>query len=157
MTSSSHPPYYLLVSHSALSNPAQAAPSNALAHPTIQYHYTDDSPLSLVPRNAEEHVLVIDYDPLISTPPTVQSISHTLLVAGISVEEAPGASAAAADNVYMKNDRMFIIETISDERTMSTSSTERSSAQTVLSDFKRRNEVLRRALRYPDNISQPQE
>lgn len=108
-----HPPYYVLISHSTLSNTSQGI---SFRHPTIQYHYSDDSPLSLLPQNPQEHVLVLNYDPQSSAaPPTVQSISETLIVTRLKVDEAPGAAAAVGDNDG-KNDKMFIIETCTDDR-----------------------------------------
>lgn len=77
-----------------------------MGHPTIQYHYQDDSPLALLPQHPDEHVLVLDYDPDSTTQPTVQSLSKTLVTTGLRIEEAPGAAAADA-----KNDRMYIVET----------------------------------------------
>lgn len=103
------PPYYILVSHSSIASPSIGAPSNTLGHPTIQYQYTDDSPLVLWPQQPNEHVLVLDYDPDTTNPPTVQSISKALAVTHLKVEEAPGAAAANENDA--KNDRMYIIET----------------------------------------------
>ncbi|KAJ7275330.1 hypothetical protein B0H12DRAFT_983835, partial [Mycena haematopus] len=117
-----------------------------LVHPIIQYHYKDDSPLALLPQPAE-HVLVLDYDPDTSDPPTVQSISPSISVTGLRVEEAPGAAAAAADEGVVRNDRMFIIETT--DRPMDGSMSERKPPQTVLAQFKQRNALLRRSLVYP--------
>lgn len=107
------PPWYLLFSHSSvcISNPG--ALSNTLGHPVIQYHYADDSPLSLLPHTPEEHVLVLDYDPTTAAPPTVKSMSKHLAVSGLKVQEAPGA--AAAQESDPKNDRMYIIETIAND------------------------------------------
>ena len=100
------PPYYILFAHSPLSSSTPGALSNTLGHPTIQYHYQDDSPLALLPQHPDEHVLVLDYDPDSTTQPTVQSLSKTLVTTGLRIEEAPGAAAADA-----KNDRMYIVET----------------------------------------------
>jgi hypothetical protein len=103
------PPYYILFSHSSIST-ATPAPSTSLGHPTIQYHYADDSPLSLLPQSAGEHVLVLDYDPASTPPPTVKSISKNMVVTGLKVAEAPGAAAADEGDVK-RNDRMYIVET----------------------------------------------
>ncbi|KAJ3923017.1 hypothetical protein F5877DRAFT_32472 [Lentinula edodes] len=92
------PPYYILFS-------TQPANSSSLGHPTIQYHYADDSPLALLPQHTDEHVLLLEYDQT-SPMPTVTSTSRTLAVTGIKVEEAPGA--AVAEDRH--NDRMYIIE-----------------------------------------------
>lgn len=102
-----HPPYYVLCSRST---PTTTAPNAALIHPAIQYHYKDDPSLALVPHPAEQ-VLILDYDPDTNAPPTVQSISPSISVTGLRVEEAPGAAAAATDEGVARNDRMFIIET----------------------------------------------
>lgn len=103
------PPFYILFAHSSVSSSNAGAPSNALGHPAIQYQYADDSPLSLWPQHPNEHVLVLDFDPMTTKPPTVQSMSKDLIVSGLKVEEAPGA--AAADENNQKNDRMYIIDT----------------------------------------------
>ncbi|KAJ7357071.1 hypothetical protein DFH08DRAFT_850932 [Mycena albidolilacea] len=138
-----HPPYYVLASASA-----------ALVHPTIQYHYKDDPPLDLLPQPGEQ-VLVLDYDPETSAPPTIQSISPSISVTGLRVEEAPGAAAAAVDEGVARNDRMFIIETTTaQDRPMDSSMTERKPPQTVLAQFKQRNALLRRSLDYPISPSQ---
>lgn len=100
------PPYYILCAHSPLSSSTPGALSNTLAHPAIQYHYQDDSPLSLLPQYPDEHVLVLDYDSDPNAQSTVQSLSKTLVATGLRIEEAPGAATADA-----KNDRMYIIET----------------------------------------------
>ncbi|KIK71202.1 hypothetical protein GYMLUDRAFT_132526, partial [Collybiopsis luxurians FD-317 M1] len=92
------PPYYILFS-------TQPASSSTLGHPTIQYHYADDSPLALLPQHPDEHVLLLDYDPN-SQKPIVTSTSRTLAVTGVKIGEAPGA-AVAEDK---RNDRMYIIE-----------------------------------------------
>lgn len=101
------PPYYILFSHSSISTPGS---TSALGHPTIQYHYADDSPLSLLAKN-DEHVLVLDFEPARST---VKSLSKHIAIAGVKLEEAPGA-AVAEDGEIKRNDKMHIIETISNE------------------------------------------
>jgi len=102
------PPFYVLLAQSPLSNVSTGALSNTLAHPIIQYHYADDSPLSILPTQPNESVLVLNYDPK-SAPPTVQSITNNLVVNGLRVEEAPGA--AADDSKKHRNISMFVIET----------------------------------------------
>lgn len=104
----SNPPFYVLLAQSPLSNVSAGALSNTLAHPIIQYHYADDSPLSILPTQPNESVLVLNYDSE-SAPPTVQSISNNLVVNGLRVEEAPGA--VADDSKTQRNISMFIIET----------------------------------------------
>lgn len=96
-----NPPYYILFS-------TQPATSTSLGHPTIQYQYADDSPLSLLPQHPDEHVLLLEYDQG-SSVPTVTSTSRTMAVTGVKVEEAPGA--AVAEDRH--NDRMYIIEATS--------------------------------------------
>ncbi|KAJ7071307.1 hypothetical protein C8F01DRAFT_1244933 [Mycena amicta] len=115
-----------------------------VSHPTIQYHYSDDSPLTVIP-HPEEQVFLLDYDP----QPTAQSISPSLAVSAVAVEEAPGAAAEPV----LRNDRMYIIETIpAHERPgpMDGSIAERK-PNVLLGQFKQRhsNAVLRRALLYP--------
>lgn len=96
-------PFYILFSHSTLS----PAPSSTLGHPTIQYHYADDSPLSLLPQ-PQEHVLLLDFQPDSNSPPPVRSISKAVTVTGIKVDE--GIVAAPVDG---RNEKMYIIETTS--------------------------------------------
>jgi len=110
----SNPPFYVLVAHS---NAPDGALSNTLGHPVIQYHYADDSPLSLLPSHPDEHVLVLNYDHNIQ--PTVQSLSKNLSVMGLRLEEAPGA--AASDESRSTNSTMFIIETTSHDQYISNS------------------------------------
>lgn len=100
------PPYYVLVAHSQ-SLPA----STSLSHPLIEYHYADDPPVSLLPRLADEHVLVLDYDPARPGPPTVKSLSPDLVVSAVKVADAPGA--AVAGEPALRNNSMYVIETIS--------------------------------------------
>jgi hypothetical protein len=116
MTSTTEPPYYILVSHSNLSNNTTASgvgtSSTSLAHPIIQYHYADDSPLSLLPQSPDEHVLVLDYDGLqLGTVPTIKSISSNLALTGVKVSEAPGAATAHDELKINRNDKMYILET----------------------------------------------
>jgi hypothetical protein len=115
MTSTTGPPFYILLSHSTVRDDETPSSTSlkTLGHPIIQYHYADDSPLALVPQNPDEHVLVLDYDPS-STPsnvPTVKSISRTMAVTGVKVSEAPGAAAAHEELKIKRNDKMYILET----------------------------------------------
>ena len=103
-----NPPFYVLLAHSSLSNTP-----NTLGHPSIQYHYTDDSPLSLLPNHSDDHVLVLHYDPKSPAAPTVQSVSKDLVVTGLRIEEAPGA--AIADETGNRNSAMFIVETTAND------------------------------------------
>jgi len=113
MADEPNPPFYLLLAHASLSNAPAGALSNTLGHPVIQYHYADDSPLSLLPSQPDEHVLVLNYDPK-TAQPTVQSISESLVVTGLKAEEAPGA--AADDTGATRNNSMFIIETTGNDQ-----------------------------------------
>lgn len=113
----SNPPFYVLLAHSSLETAPSAALSNTLGHPVIQYHYADDSPLSLLPAHPDEHVLVLNYDSNTSAKPTVQSISDMLSVTGLRQEEAPGA--AAEDETGTRNNTMFIIETTGNDQYVS--------------------------------------
>ena len=103
------PPFYILCSSSPISATVPGAPSTTLGHPTIQYHYADDSPFVLLPQTQDEQVLVLDWDPNTApaSAPTVRSISRNVAVTAVRVAEAPGA--AAEDEV--RNDRMYILET----------------------------------------------
>lgn len=112
MASQSKPPFYVLIAQAPVSNLPAGALSNNLSHPVIQYHYADDSPLSVIPSHPDEQVLVMNYDRS-SKQPTVQSISTGLSVTGLRLEEAPGA--ALADPSGTRNDTMYIIETTSDD------------------------------------------
>jgi hypothetical protein len=100
------PPHYILVSQSSLSAHTPGAPSTALCHPIIQYHYADDSPLSILPQSPGEQVVILDYD---STSPTAKSISTNSAVTVLKVAEAPGAG--AAEDESKKNNKMYILET----------------------------------------------
>lgn len=106
-TTTTEPPYYILVSHSTLVNTTGGTSPTSLGHPIIQYHYADDSPLSLLPHTADEHVLVLDYDNVA----TMKSISKNLAVTGIKVSEAPGAAAAHDELKIERNDKIYILET----------------------------------------------
>ncbi|KAJ7169592.1 hypothetical protein C8R46DRAFT_1217272 [Mycena filopes] len=110
-----------------------------LVHPAIHYHYADDNPRALIPA-LDEHVLILDYDPHSDAPPTVQSISPSISVTGVRVEEAPGA---AAEGDAARNDRMFIIDTTTSaqDRPMDASVGDRK-PHSVLAQFKQRNAVL---------------
>jgi len=107
------PPFYVLLAHSPLSNVPSGALSNTLAHPVVQYHYADDSPLSIFPTHPDENVLILDYDP-VSSQPTVNSISDSLVTTGLMLEEAPGA--AADDSKVQRNTSMFVIETTTNDQ-----------------------------------------
>lgn len=103
------PPYYILVAHTSLQHNS-AGQSNALIHADIEYRYADDSPLSLLPRFPDEHVLVFNYDPASATKPTISSASSQLALSGVKVLPAPGAR---VDEDASKNDNMYILEVTS--------------------------------------------
>jgi len=137
-----NPPYYILFS-------TQPATSTSLGHPTIQYQYADDSPLSLLPQHPDEHVLLLEYDQG-SSVPTVTSTSRTMAVTGVKVEEAPGA--AVAEDRH--NDRMYIIEATSvpgEDKLQPPG--ERPSPQAIVAQFKQRNLAIRQALNHPDGLA----
>jgi len=104
-------PYYVLVSPSPQTQSPAATGSTTpvLNHPVLQYHYANDSPLSLVPRSPNEHVLVVDYDPLAPQCTRAQSISGSSAVTGIKVTEAPGARSAEGSAGWSNS--MFVLET----------------------------------------------
>jgi len=104
-------PYHIFVSNSSLLSTTQAAPYSLLLHPNIQYHYQDDSPLELLPRSEDEHVLVLDYDPTDLSQPSAKSISSNIAVTSLKVTDAPGAAASGSDELSSKNDKMYIIHT----------------------------------------------
>lgn len=104
MSESLHePPYYILVSlqHNSTGQ------SNALVHADIEYRYADDSPLSLLPRLPDEHVLVFNYDPASATKPIINSTSSHLALSGVKVLPAPGAR---VDDDASKNNNMYVLE-----------------------------------------------
>jgi hypothetical protein len=120
MASTVEPPHYILVSHSNISNNATAPgvgpSSTSLGHPVVQYHYADDSPLSLLPKTPDEHVLILDYDDFrtgtgMGMVPIIKSISSNLAITSVKVSEAPGAAAAHDELQIKRNDKMYILET----------------------------------------------
>lgn len=111
MEQTTDPPYYILVSQSSNGPHGIPSTSTTFSHPTVEYHYADDSPQELLPRCPGEHVLVLDYNPDGNTAPTVHSLSSDLAVTGLKVSEAPGAG--IAENGATKNDQMYVLETIS--------------------------------------------
>ncbi|KAG7450333.1 uncharacterized protein BT62DRAFT_927648 [Guyanagaster necrorhizus] len=143
MASNKPPPYYILFSNSSLS----PAPSTTLGHPAIQYHYADDSLLSLLPQYPQEHVLLLDYDPSSSAPPAVKSISKNMSVTGLKIEDAPGV-AAVDESGTKRVEKMFIIETTMLES--KNADHEEKSPHAILAEFKHKNAILRRGLAYPE-------
>ena len=104
-------PYYIFVSNSSLLSTTQAAPSSLLLHPSIQYHYEDDSPLELLSRSEDEQILVLDFDPTGLSQPSAKSISNNIAVTSLKVADAPGAAAPGSDQLSSKNEKMYIIHT----------------------------------------------
>jgi hypothetical protein len=105
-------PHYVLVSSSSRTRSATTAGSAntaVLGHPILQYHYANDSPLSLLPKSNDEHVLVLDYDPLNPALTRAQSVSGSSAVIGIKVTDAPGAGPAEGDAGW--SNKMFVLET----------------------------------------------
>ncbi|KAG7099396.1 hypothetical protein E1B28_001249 [Marasmius oreades] len=135
--SGNSPPYYILFTQSSSSSL-----SNTLGHPTIQYHYADDSPLNLLPQSPDEHVLLLDHGPSSPAQPAVASTSKSMAITSLKITEAPGAAAAEEKH----NDKMYIIETTSSVDKPSRG--EKQSSQMILAQFKQRNALLRRALTF---------
>ena len=109
-------PHYVLISSSSWAQPtaatavaAAAAAVPILSHPILQYHYANDRPLSLLPENAEEQVLLLDYDPLNPASTRLQSISGNAAITGIRVTDAPGAGSTEEDVCW--SSKMFVLET----------------------------------------------
>ncbi|KAL4243481.1 hypothetical protein ABKN59_001154 [Abortiporus biennis] len=144
--SSTEPPFYILVAHSPLLNNLSSGPSaTTFSHPQIEYQYADDSPRNLLPQYPGEHVLVLNFEPTNNHGSTVKSMSKDLAVIGLKVAEAPGAGISDSQS---KNDKMYIIDTTTfSEETFDED--EYQSPQIILTKFKQRNVVLRRALDYP--------
>ncbi|KAH8835336.1 hypothetical protein DL96DRAFT_42248 [Flagelloscypha sp. PMI_526] len=139
MTSNSsrdRPPHFVLVAHTN----ANSANSRTLIHPTIQHSFTDDSPLTILPRSDQDHVLVLDYKP--DGHPTAQSISGSVIVTGVNT--APAMDEGNA------NDQMYTIETTSNGRPKSDPQLAPGAS---LRQFKERNAMLRAALQYPESTS----
>jgi len=109
-------PHYVLVSSSSSSSSSRAQSSTAagpatsvLSHPVLQYHYANESPLSLLPTSPNEQVLVLDYDPLNPALSRAQFISGSAAITGIKVTDAPGAGSAEGDAGWSNS--MFVLET----------------------------------------------
>ncbi|KAH7883753.1 hypothetical protein F5I97DRAFT_1929993 [Phlebopus sp. FC_14] len=162
---SPEPPYYILVSYASLQQGSSMQSSSALAHADVEYHYIDDSPLSLLPRHPDEHVLVLNHDPHSVTGPTVKSTSSQLAVSGIKILAAPGAG--ADEDRPNRNEDMYVLEVTSTSddqyanslialkynlnRRCLSASVESSQAslqnpQAIVAHFKQRNAAIRRVL-----------
>ncbi|KAF8922372.1 hypothetical protein CPB85DRAFT_1427685 [Mucidula mucida] len=107
---------------------------------------TVTSPFHLLPQ-PQEHVLLLDFQPDSNSPPPVRSISKAVTVTGIKVDE--GIVAAPVDG---RNEKMYIIETTSldDPQRQEAPELSMKSPRDVLSEFKSKNAILRRALHYPE-------
>lgn len=106
------PPRYVLIASDAVRGPA----SSTLSHPAIiHYQYADDPPVNVIPPLGGQHtVLVMEFDE--SDPmgyPTVRSLSEDVVVSGIKVSEAPGATGARSPGTAgaNTNSSMYVIET----------------------------------------------
>ncbi|KAI0307852.1 hypothetical protein B0F90DRAFT_75675 [Multifurca ochricompacta] len=137
-----------------------------LSHPILQYHYTNDSPLSLLPRSPNEQVLVLDYDPVNPGLTHAQSISGSSAITGIKVTDAPGAGSSEGESGW--SNKMFVLETTSfdsrfafalealyDEHDLDIVSVRRIPAdadegdpRVVLAQFKQNNGVIQQVLDY---------
>ncbi|KAG8915304.1 hypothetical protein FRC00_005830 [Tulasnella sp. 408] len=106
------PPQYVLIASGAVRGPA----SSTLAHPAIiHYQYADDAPVNIIPPPGGQHtILVMEFDESDPTgQPTVRSLSEDVVVSGIKVSEAPGATAARSPGTEGKsmNPNMYVIQT----------------------------------------------
>ncbi|KAH7915358.1 hypothetical protein BJ138DRAFT_1054966 [Hygrophoropsis aurantiaca] len=156
MTSTTEPPYYILVAHSSLQHTSSGSHSNTLAHPDIEYCYADDSALSILPRSPDEHVLILNYDPGQAHISTVKSTSSHLAATGLKISSAPGAGADEEDSG--KNDNMYVLEVTStsdDHASMESSQAYLHNPHAILTRFKQRNALLRRVLDYPGLPTKP--
>ncbi|KIY65520.1 hypothetical protein CYLTODRAFT_492267 [Cylindrobasidium torrendii FP15055 ss-10] len=133
--SNTKPPYYILFAHSS----SPSAPP-IYGHPSIQYHYADDSPLNLLPRE-NENVILMDYTPESTGLPPVRSISNTLAVTGITSKDPLVSSSTEG-----LNEQMYIIETVALDDNEKRVNSDGKSARDVVAEFKQKNAVLRRAL-----------
>lgn len=117
------PPQFTLLSHSNLASSSSVTavnPTTSLAHPSIQYHFRDDPPISL-PHPQNKHVLIMDYDPRAPQSIRVQSLSSQLAVTSVKITDAPGAG-PYGENDEPRNNKMYVIETVAhqipDERSV---------------------------------------
>ncbi|KAI0304839.1 hypothetical protein BC826DRAFT_978471 [Russula brevipes] len=140
-------PYYVLVSSSSQAQPtaaaATASATSVLSHPVLQYHYANDSPLSLLPRSPNEQVLVLDYDPRNAALTRAQSISSKTAVTGIKATDAPGAGSAEGEAGWSSS--MFVLETTTfDSRVPA----DEGDPRAVLAQFKQNNGLIQQVLDY---------
>ncbi|KIO18810.1 hypothetical protein M407DRAFT_31524 [Tulasnella calospora MUT 4182] len=153
------PPQYVLIASDAARGPA----SSTLAHPAIiHYQYADDAPVNVIPPPGGQHtILVMEFDESDPTAqPTVRSLSEDVVVSGIKVSEAPGATAARPPGTEGRsaNPSMYVIET-SVKIPSSLPETE-SVDQNFIAHFKQRNNDLRRVMAYgsqPTDLLPPAE
>ncbi|KAF8507058.1 hypothetical protein F5888DRAFT_1936375 [Russula emetica] len=143
-------PYYVLVSPSSQTQSSAATGSTTpvLNHPVLQYHYANDSPLSLLPRSPNEHVLVVDYDPLTPQCTRAQSISGSSAVTGTKVTEAPGAGSAEGSAGWCNS--MFVLETTTFDSRVPT---DEGDPRTVLAQYKQNNAIIQKVLDYETTTS----
>ncbi|KAI0274693.1 hypothetical protein BC834DRAFT_849219 [Gloeopeniophorella convolvens] len=138
-------PYYVLVSSLSKTQPAATSGPTAavLSHPVVQYHYANDSPLSLLPTSSDEQVLVLDYDPLNPSFTRAQSISGSSAITGIKVTDAPGAGSSDADAQW--SSKMFVLETTTFDSRVPTDERD---PRALLAQFKQSNAVIQQVLEY---------
>jgi len=79
------------------------------------------------------------------------SLRKNLAVTSVKVTDAPGAGVAAREGEPKRNDKMYIIETIttSDDNPTEDVGLESDSPQAIISLFKERNSCLKRVIDLP--------
>ncbi|KAG6330252.1 hypothetical protein ID866_8835 [Astraeus odoratus] len=146
---STAPPHYVLISYNTLQHSASVQSSTTLAHADVEYRHTDDSPLALLPRHQDEHVLVLFHDPNDINNPTVRSTSSQFAFSGIKVLPAPGAGADEED--AERNTNMYVLQvtsTTDDHASMESSQTYLHNPHALVARFKQRNATIRHILEY---------
>jgi hypothetical protein len=104
------PPTYVLVSESALSSTNYSADFATLVHPVIHYRYADDPPIC--PPASKTNLLVMDFDPTSSNPPTVSSLTPTLAIDNVTVSDAPGVGSFGSVTIAPTNNNLYVIRTL---------------------------------------------
>ncbi|KAI6032550.1 hypothetical protein EDC04DRAFT_2223138 [Pisolithus marmoratus] len=148
-STSSAPPYYVLVSHNTLQPGTSAQASSILGHVDILYRHADDSSLSLLPGHPDEHVFVLYHDPDNPAAPTIKSTSRQFALSGVKVSQATGASMGED-----KNPNMYVLQVTSIGADPTNVNLESSQAylqnpQALVTRFKQRNHAIRSILEYP--------
>lgn len=107
------PPFYVLVAHTQLPSYSVAGPGpTTLSHPTIQYHFADDPSHAILPSSDAETVIVLDYTSPAATP-VAESLRKALAVTGVKMSEAPGTAVGTKDGDLKRNNKMYVVETMS--------------------------------------------